>query len=255
MRKERVQEDSQLTSPQSSSLSGSSSRLIERGLKALEQSAVSDEQIKHARSTQKEFVGLNDNVIRIALERPPQWEYLMFFQLLTDEVSSYESLRHAVELGIAPKTAKRLLTLEESHSWGQVQLSDLMELVQETKTAFVRDFQIGVGPAGKPGDPVAIALAARRLGLLYKQILDFSVSFATTRYDPIFNGVYLEVSQAIGGFANQFQAWLRAIQEAISAPDTRTPLDLTPKFDLNLDRATVELGKLMTLLRGTLASF
>jgi hypothetical protein len=254
MSKERGQEDSQLTSPQSSSLSGSSSRLIQRGLEALEQSAISDEQIRHARSTQKEFVGLNDNVIRIALERPPQWEYLMFFQLLTDEVS-YESLRHAVELGIAPKTAKRLLTLEESHSWGQVQLSDLVQVVQETKTAFVRDFQIGVGPAGKPGDPAAIALAARRLGLLYKQILDFSVSFATTRYDPIFNGVYLEVSQAIDGFANQFQVWLRAIQEAISAPDTRTPLDLTPKFDLNLDRATAELGKLMTLLHGNLASF
>src|SRR5690242_9169012 len=83
----------------STTVPGTPSPLVQRGLSDIEQDAVTPERIRGARSERPEFRGLSDEAIKIALEESKAWEYRLFLQVLTDELARYDSLREALDSG------------------------------------------------------------------------------------------------------------------------------------------------------------
>ncbi len=247
------QQEAPLTVSNSSSLSSTPSRLVQRGLSALERPAVTSEQIQTARNTIREYRGLKDETVRIALKRASCWEYLLFFQVLTDEIAGYESLRQAVGLGIAPNSNEKL-EFSETMSWFQRRLDDIQGILDRVKTVFKKDFPLAIGPPGKPGDPVAIVLTARKMGLIYKHMLDLSIRLAIAQKDSIFDGILRELGKEVDGLADDLNVYvsssLSIIKEVIAAPktDERREIKLTWIPSLNHSTLTIEQAKLNTIL-------
>ena len=120
---------------------------------------------------------LGPKAFRLAVEKPAGWEWLLFAQVLTDEIASHSSKRLDTELGIS---FGEPIPLEEVHdvtAWVTSRFDWISTSVEQLTRALNTGFIKAVGEPGEPGDLKRIVHLATRIGDGYEQLVDWKLQF------------------------------------------------------------------------------
>lgn len=129
---------------------------------------------------------LGPKAFRLAVEKPIGWEWLLFAQVLSDEIASHSSKRLDAELGISFGEPTRLEGLDEVTTWVSSRFGWISTTVKQLSKALNDGFAKAVGEPGEPGDLKRIVHLAKRIGDGYEQLLDWKLQFLRVSCDDEF---------------------------------------------------------------------
>lgn len=160
-----------------------------------------------------------DEQARVADDRPPHWEYLLFAGFLVQGRRELEPKwdDHELRLPRGPKQdfdrATTLGYLTREMGWVQTQLEVLTRILspEAVEAAF--------GAPGEPGDPEKIAGLARRLLSMYEALMDWAANLRNTSVPDDFR----ELREATACFVDQAINAIRHFVDEVADTTARLP--------------------------------
>lgn len=128
-------------------------------------------------SSDDRLADLGPKALRLAVEKPLGWEYLLLAQLQIDEISQYRSKRLDTELGISFGEPIQLESFEEIAIWISSRMTWAVSIIENLSKAINDGFEKAVGEPGSSGDIERIVHLASRVGEGYEQLLDWKLQF------------------------------------------------------------------------------
>jgi Domain of unknown function (DUF4062) len=112
--------------------------------------------------------------LRIAIEKPPHWEYKLFAQVLVQELGARQVLREQKRLGIT-LGVHEAVTPESFHSWSGVRFEELSRINISLGKLINEELERAIGPDGQPGDVELLVFTARAIAGLYQETLEWTL--------------------------------------------------------------------------------
>ncbi len=120
---------------------------------------------------------LEGEALRLIIERPPHWEYLLYCEVLEAKLSELASAKRDAELGIALEGHRQHKSLREFHPWLSSMIHALPTLISTVNTLISQDVVTDAfGPQGTPGNPERIVYLADRMALVYGEAIKWMQS-------------------------------------------------------------------------------
>ena len=116
---------------------------------------------------------LGPRSLRLALEKPPLWEYLLLFQAWQEHVDGLSREVEDYRARFAVGTSENVVP-EEAAAWLQTRMHELQNLVNGVKYLMRTELPRAVGQPGEPGDVERILWSARKFGEILKDTLEWS---------------------------------------------------------------------------------
>lgn len=129
---------------------------------------------------------LKSAALRLAIEKPRGWEWLLFAQILQDKIQSFSSKRLDVELGVSLGEPVVLNEIHEVASWVSSRFGWISRTITQLAKALNTGFVKAVGEPGEPGDIKRIIHLASRVAEGYEQLLDWKLQFLRVSVDEDF---------------------------------------------------------------------
>lgn len=129
---------------------------------------------------------LEPKAFRLAVEKPVGWEWLLFAQVLADEIASHNSKRLDTELGISFGEPTPLEEVHDVTTWVSSRFGWITTTIEQLSRALNTGFIKAVGEPGEPGDLKRIVHLAKRVGDGYEQLLDWRLQFLRVHCDEEF---------------------------------------------------------------------
>jgi uncharacterized protein DUF4062 len=147
---------------------------------------------------------LSGKTLRIALEKPAGWEYLLFAHALIDAVNKHHYLKRRHEAGIPLGLGE---DVNDPIPWFRARLSDAMRMSQGLNALVNDTLQDALGPSGIAADAEKIIFVADTIGDLYGDALRWHARITAANIDERFRQLSSVLSrmvndliQQIGGF-------------------------------------------------------
>lgn len=122
------------------------------------------------------FKDLPGPALRLLIERPSGWEYLLFTEVLDSGIRCLADLKRdwqwrvALGPGTKLKPSEFLARVQDKCGEAQRMGANLATLFNVARPA-------AIGPPGKPADPEAIVYVAERIAAVYRNALDWKLDF------------------------------------------------------------------------------
>jgi hypothetical protein len=120
--------------------------------------------------------GLPASLIRLIVERPRFWEYLLFSEALEQELENLGDIKKDWQYGLVSGRGINMAPAEFI-GWIQGKLSEVSVFAPNVERAIRQALPVAFGPPGVSGDPGAILHAANRLAAVYKAALEWKLDF------------------------------------------------------------------------------
>lgn len=117
---------------------------------------------------------LSPEACGLAAEQPPGWEYLLFSQVLQDEIDRCAELKDAYVRGAALGPPERL-SASAVPAWTEPRMQRLDRLVADVESAVNVRLPPAFGEPGEAGDLREIVAVARLVGARYRESLEWSL--------------------------------------------------------------------------------
>ena len=170
------------------------------------------------------FDTLHGETLRVALDRPPAWEYLLFASALRDGVARHRRLArtHALKIPIGFGE-----DVQDPLAWIRTRLMDARRLTSSLNDLMKGALQEALGPEGAPGDTGAIVFVADTIADLYRDALLWSLRLRTANVDERFQQMAAALGDMMDDVVQQvakFGPYAKAqVEEALAAPKTGVP--------------------------------
>jgi hypothetical protein len=188
------------------------------------------------------FDALGPKALRIALEKPKGWEYLLFLQSWLDEVERRSDSLWEYQSHLTLDPAEYVIA-KTAGDWILTRMHELEAFVESANKLLNIHAQEAFGEPGQPGDPQRIVWVSRMLGSVLDGILRWAKRIRCARFEAPFERVGAELSGFVEDVIVQLQTFPRTslsrIEAAIVAANPAKPqkLELIMKVTLaNLDR-------------------
>ena len=120
------------------------------------------------------LAGLSPEAFELATEQQPGWEYLLFPQVLQNEIDRCAELKHAYVRGIALGPPEHI-SRSAIQAWAQPRMKQLDRLVADIESAINVRLPPAFGEPGEPGDLHEIVSVARFVGARYRETIQWSL--------------------------------------------------------------------------------
>jgi len=117
---------------------------------------------------------LSPEAFELATDQPPGWEYLLFPQVLQDEVDGLVQVKQAYVRGAASGPREQVTT-STFQAWADPQLKRLDRLVAEIERAINVRLPPAFGAPGEAGDVREIVAVARLVAARYREVIEWSL--------------------------------------------------------------------------------
>jgi len=117
---------------------------------------------------------LSPEALRLATEQPLGWEYLLFPQVLQDEIDGCAELKDAYVRGTALSPPEHIST-SAIRAWAQPRMKQLDRLVADIESAINVRLPPAFGEPGEAGDLREIVAVARLVGAGYGETIEWSL--------------------------------------------------------------------------------
>lgn len=132
---------------------------------------------------------LSTDALYLLQNSPQCWEYLLFAQVLTDEIERAKPLKSF------PPTGKRApIPLEKTLPWFESRISVFMAIVNELADTMRSNHDDIFGPPGVSGNPRRITEFAGQIARLYRQLIEWVLSLRFAELEPMCHPVAYEMS-------------------------------------------------------------
>jgi hypothetical protein len=128
---------------------------------------------------------LGPESLRIYLERPLGWEYLVFAKILQERMSAHRQKRLDIELGLPTAELRQFSDIPEALNWAANKFPQLSHIISGISKAMGSAIAKAVGEPGQPGDIERIEHLATRIAEVYERILDWTLEFHSLDVDPV----------------------------------------------------------------------
>lgn len=185
----------------------------------------------------KTLASLHGRALRVALERPMGWEYLLFAQILIDEVSVLQDFRREHELGLRLGVSENVPILDLT-SWTTPRIAELESLSATLLTLMNNALPEAFGKPGEPGNIREIVFVARRIVQAYRRAIEWSQhvrqASGDDRLRPVLDAMAKfpnDIIRKIEGLGPHIKTEL---EKALQEPKTGGPVvvDITLTLDI-----------------------
>jgi hypothetical protein len=130
--------------------------------------------VKRARSDSEYAVlrQLQGAPLRIALEKPPAWEYKLFAETLILELRPLQTASEQRRLGIV-YGAYEYLDIKDLSSWSIPRMAELQGLIHGLDVLINEELRRALGPPGEPGSVELLVFCARSLASIYREAVEW----------------------------------------------------------------------------------
>jgi len=119
------------------------------------------------------YKDLSGPELRLVIDRPRAWEYLLFNEALLREIALSSDLKRDWSQNLAVGM-KSMRPREFLNHVGE-KLSQVSGTIRQLETLFCTALPKAFGPAGQPGDPEEIIYVANRVGAIYRLTLEWKI--------------------------------------------------------------------------------
>jgi len=174
---------------------------------------------------------LGPESLRIYIEKPKGWEYLVLAKLLQERIQLQENKKLDAELGISfgpvIDLSERILAIK----WISGKFSQISQTTQHLSRALNAGIEGAVGKPGEPGDILRIVHLATRLADGYSHILDWTLEFNRIEAESEFEKLLAISGQFSSNILREIEDYASQlygkIKEAIENPPTDGTVNLT----------------------------
>ncbi|SRR6266446_2064072 len=193
--------------------------------------------------------------LRLVIEHPPGWEYLLFLHQLTQNIGHVRQRRFDLNYGIALGPVERLSEPSEVFSWISRRMAQAHRFIGAVDQIINVALQEAFGPRGIAGDPEKLVYVARTLSEIYRTAIEWAIECKRVEVD---DEEYNEIVRLTGTLSDdmirEIENWsektLRETQEALANPLGPNDEPRTLNFTLEIRApATEELNKELERLR------
>ncbi len=158
---------------------------------------------------------LKPKALRLLIEKPKAWEYLLFAQLLKDSVRENKSKRLDVELGISLGEPISLADTKSVTDWVSTRLNWIATTIEQLTAAINTGFVKALGQPGEPADIERMIHLASRIGDSYNQLLDWKLQFLRVNVNEEFKRLIVLISEMATNAINEIEEFSRDSYEKI----------------------------------------
>jgi hypothetical protein len=119
---------------------------------------------------------LRGSLLRLVVERPKGWEYILFSSALDEALTDLADLRRDWQYGVATEESV-VMTINQFVHWMPTKTSDALRMMANMNIMIKSALPFGFGPPGVSGDPEEILYAADRLAGIYRRALEWKLEF------------------------------------------------------------------------------
>lgn len=125
---------------------------------------------------------LSGESIKLILERPTAWEYLLFAQSMIDQINALDDIKREYELHLVLGIREKV-SVDDFPSWLHLRLEELMLVVDVLTRLGSGAIEQSFGPPGQPGDPDQIVFITRKLADVYREAIDWTQRVRRASFD------------------------------------------------------------------------
>jgi hypothetical protein len=158
---------------------------------------------------------LRGDTLRLAIERPPGWEFLLFFSRVADRIDSCTEMRQEHLAGLAIGLGEDVI---DAPVWLGLRLNDLERLSGNAHQVFNSSVMAAAGPAGQSGDAAALVYSGDAVGAVYRNLLLWRRRVLTANLsEERFEAVQKALGSAADDLLDELENFTRAALEQIRA--------------------------------------
>ena len=128
---------------------------------------------------------LDSASLKIAIEKPRGWEYLLFGSVLEYGIKDLANLRRDYNLGISYCSIKEFTDITEAISWIGKKSTHLSKITDVMSKLFNQEIQEAFGADGVPGDAEHIVYVAEKVVEVYKEVMNWSLEIKSSIFPDI----------------------------------------------------------------------
>lgn len=194
-------------------------------------------QTRLARRPDRELLdSLSPRAFRLAVEEPKGWEWLLFAEVLADEVAALHTLRREYDLHLL--YGAEHVSVSEVADWAQTRLAEIMRFTESASKLLNESAMEAFGPSGTSGNAKEIVFVARQVARIYEESLRWAQRVRSVRppgdvWEPLFDILATfseDLIKKIEPLGPQMREQVRA---AIDASALRAPGD--PPITIGLE--------------------
>lgn len=132
--------------------------------------------------------------LRLYVEKPSGWEYLVFAKILQERVLSHKSKRLDLELGISFGPVIKFRDYRAALEWMSTKLPQIVQIATSLSQLLNSGIAKAVGAPGEPGDIQRIEHVASRIAEGYLQTIDWTLEFHRLAVESDLDGLMKAMS-------------------------------------------------------------
>jgi len=132
---------------------------------------------------------LSSVALLLVVQKPYAWEYRLFGQVLSDEISRAASVKKDLDYGLALGKSMEFVDRAKIFEWVKRKSIEMKSILRSGEILLNTALPKAVGAPGKPGDVKEIVYVAKRLAEFYRCILEWTVDFRHIHVDDKFSRI------------------------------------------------------------------
>lgn len=132
---------------------------------------------------------LEGESLRIILEKPDGWEYILLGQVIKDQIYRSSDLRRDLLYGISFGHIRNLSSPSEIFDYLSKKLDEMLLITNGLSSLYNQAIPVAIGAPGEPGDVEHIVYVGERIGTVYKEFINWGLDFKTISVEEEWQGV------------------------------------------------------------------
>jgi hypothetical protein len=167
-----------------------------------------------AGSQLEKFRHLRGTALRLLIERPPGWEYLLFTEALYDGVNGLTDLKRDWHYQVAIGGASTVLSPLGLNEHFKGKLSEARRIVENAAILINQAWTAAIGKPGEPAEAEGILYAAGRLTSVYRNALEWKLDFQRLAMPPEMNRLMLLTSCLCDNIVREIEGFSQFLKPA-----------------------------------------
>lgn len=149
----------------------------------------------HLNKLSKKIQQLEGKALKIAIEKPTGWEYLLLGEVLEQNFNRYIELKWDLMYGLSFGNTKKIADPNDLLEFLTSKTDGLLQITDNINVLFNNAIPDALGSPGEPGDEEKIIYVGEKFGAVYKSLLQWGLEFKTLSVDEEWSNVLTAMSK------------------------------------------------------------
>ena len=123
------------------------------------------------------ILSLSGESLRLVIEQPDEWHFLLIGALLKDGIEKYKRLKSDYTFGVSHGKCIQFSDISSLVEWTQTKTQDLLVCSGNLNKLFKIVIQDALAEDGTPANPEKVVFAVENIMNVYREILEWSLEF------------------------------------------------------------------------------